>query len=269
MTRLAIVIVAYNARTDLERCLRSLTSAPPDISHAIVVVDNASRDGAPDMVRERFPHVTLVPSSENLGFSRANNVGIRASASELVLLLNPDTVVPPGAIDALVARFDATPAAVAAGPRIVDGSGRAELSFGPVPTPFGELRQKVLGALHAGRVQPASAWVERLTRRERWVPWVTGACLLVRRVAAEAVGLLDERYFLYWEDVDFCLRLQAHGKVLFTPAAEVVHLRGRSTSQARGPAADAYRGGQLAFYAAHQPHWLPWLRWYLRRRLPE
>jgi N-acetylglucosaminyl-diphospho-decaprenol L-rhamnosyltransferase len=152
----------------------------------------------------------------------------------------------------------------------VDGSGRAELSFGPMPTPFGELRRKVLGTLHARHLQPASAWVERLTRRERPVTWVSGACLLVRRTAAEAIGLLDERYFLYWEDVDFCVRLQARGKVLFAPAAEVVHLRGRSTSHARGPAADAYRRGQLAFYAAHQPRWLPLVRWYLgRRRLPE
>jgi N-acetylglucosaminyl-diphospho-decaprenol L-rhamnosyltransferase len=267
VTRVAIVIVAWNARTDLERCLRSLAASPPTVSHTIIVVDNASDDGAPEMVASRFPGIRLIRSGENLGFARANNVGIRASASDLVLLLNPDTVVPAGSLDALVARLDRVPAATAAGPRIVDGSGRAEVSFGPMPTPLGEFRQKTVSALHGRRIWPVSAWVERRTRREQFVPWVTGACLLVRRDAAEAVGLLDERYFLYWEDVDFCARLRAAGgRILFTPVAEVVHLRGRSTRGARDPASEAYRRGQLTFYATHQPEWLPALRWYLGRR---
>jgi N-acetylglucosaminyl-diphospho-decaprenol L-rhamnosyltransferase len=267
VTRLAIVIVGFNARTDLERCLRSLSTHPPSTPHATIVVDNASSDGAPDMVSSRFPDVRLVRSPENLGFSRGNNLGIRALPSELVLLLNPDTVVPEGAIDALIGRLDATPSAVAAGPRIVDGAGRAELSFGPMPSPLGEFRQKAFAALHARGAWPVSAWVEHLTRRERFAAWVTGACLLARRAALDAVGLLDERYFLYWEDVDLCVRLRAAGgRILFTPAAEIVHLRGRSTARARGPAADAYRRGQLLFYETHQPAWTPLLRWYLARQ---
>lgn len=267
MIRLAIVIVAWNARTDLERCLRSLHAAPPSVPHEVFVVDNGSTDGAPEMVAARFPGARLMRSDENLGFARANNLAIRASTGEFVLLLNPDTVAPPGTIDALVERLEAIPAAAAAAPRIVDGSGRAELSYGPMPTPLGELRQRTLHSLLARRVWPATAWVERRTRGERFVAWATGACLLVRRADAFAVGLLDERYFLYWEDVDFCVRLRAAGRrILFTPAAEIIHLRGRSTSGARGPAADAYRRGQLLFYATHQPRWVPALRWYLDRR---
>jgi GT2 family glycosyltransferase len=104
------------------------------------------------------------------------------------------------------------------------------------------------------------------------VDWVSGACLLVRRADAEAVGLLDERYFLYTEDVDFCAAIRARGRrILFTPAAQIVHLRGRSRQTAPGPSEKAYRRSQIAFYEKHHPRWAPWLRLYLRLkgRLPD
>jgi GT2 family glycosyltransferase len=114
--------------------------------------------------------------------------------------------------------------------------------------------------------------VERMTQRPREVDWVSGACLLVRRAEAEAVGLMDERYFIYAEDVDFCAAIRARGRsVLFTPAAQVVHLRGRSVASARGATERAYRRSQIAFYEKHHPRWAPWLRGYLRvrGRLPD
>ena len=126
---LSIVVVSWNARADLERCLSSLSVAPPRIDHEIVVVDNASTDGAPDMVAERFPLVRLIRAGGNLGFAKANNVGIRATTGELVLLLNPDTVVEPHALDRLIARLEERPEVAIAGPRIVDSAGRAELSL--------------------------------------------------------------------------------------------------------------------------------------------
>jgi hypothetical protein len=109
--------------------------------------------------------------------------------------------------------------------------------------------------------------VERATRRPRAPDWVTGACLLVRRRDAEAVGLLDERYFMYTEDVDFCAAIRARGrKILFTPDVEIVHLRGRSGASAAGQTRRAYRQSQLAFYEKHHPGWAPVLRLYLRLR---
>jgi GT2 family glycosyltransferase len=106
-----------------------------------------------------------------------------------------------------------------------------------------------------------------MTRRERDVDWVSGACLLVRRTDAEAVGLMDERYFMYAEDVDFCAAVRARGRrVLFSPAAEVVHLRGRSRATASTAAEQAYRRSQIAFYEKHHPGWVPWLRWYLKMK---
>jgi GT2 family glycosyltransferase len=262
---LTIIIVAWNAREDLERCLHALTVSPAAIPHEIVVVDNGSEDGTPEMVRARFPAVRLMAIGENLGFAKANNLGISASSGELVLLLNPDTLVPAGAVDTLAQRLRATPVAAAAGPRIVDPDQRVELSFGPAPGVLGEAYQKSLGALYGAGVPTVRSWVTRRAARERFVDWVSGACLLVRRADAEHVGLLDERYFLYWEDVDFCSALRAQGRrILFTPAAEIVHARGRSTAQAPVWVRRWYREGQLAFYAKHRPAWLPVVRAYLR-----
>jgi GT2 family glycosyltransferase len=262
--RLSIVIVNFNGAGFLENCLRSLTATPPATASEVVVVDNASPDGSGALVRN-FPSARLIQLPQNVGFSAGNNAGIRATTGELVMLLNNDTIVPPGAIDRLIGRLDADPAAAIAGPRLVDAEGAAELSFGPMISPLSELRQKVVMGLHQRRFAPVASWVERVTRRDRYVDWVSGACLLVRRAVAEQAGLLDERFFLYTEDVDFCASVRSLGwKVLFTPAAEIVHLRGRSRATAARQMNVAYRRSHLAFYEKHHPRIVPLLRAYLR-----
>ncbi len=266
MIELSIVIVSYNARADLERCLNSLAQHPPRVSHETIVVDNASTDGSADAAG-RFPDVHVIRSARNGGFSAGNNLGIRASRGELILLLNSDTIVPEGALDALVARLRAEPDVAVAGPRLVDGEGRAELSFGPMISPLNEWRQRrLIRALARGDAGVVSA-VEAMTRVEQYPDWVTGACLLVRRDDAEAVGLLDERYFMYTEDVDFCAAVRARGRrVLFTPVAEVVHLRGRSAAGAPAATRAGYVRSHLAFYRKHHPLLAPWLALYRRLR---
>jgi GT2 family glycosyltransferase len=214
----------------------------------------------------------VIEPGRNLGFAAGSNLGIRATTAELILLLNPDTVVRPGGLASLIAALDARRDAAAAGPRLVDAAGRPELSFGRMIGPFAEWRQKLLVKGHDRHVAPVSAYVARLTSQSRDVDWVSGACLLVRRADAESVGLLDERYFMYAEDVDFCAALRARGRaVIFRPAAEVMHLRGRSVSSRRAPTETAYRRSQLAFYEKHHPAWAPILRLYLkvRGRLPD
>jgi len=262
---LSIVIVSFNASTDLARCLESLHASPAEIRHDIVVVDNASTDGAPAMARGRWPLVQVIEMGTNAGFAAAANAGIRATGGELVLFLNGDTVVPAGAIDTLVARLVAHPSAAAAGPRLVDASGRPELSFGSMISPVAELRQKMVGRLYEARIPAVEEWIDRRTRRESFVDWVSGACLLTIRRDAEGVGLLDERYFLYTEDVDFCAALRARGRrILFAPAAEITHLRGRSRDTSPDRMNAAYRRSQIAFYEKHHPRWAPALRTYLR-----
>ena len=262
---LAIIIVSYNAREDLEACLASLAAHPPAISHEVVVVDNASRDGSADAVARRAPLVQLVRQSRNTGFAVGTNIGIRRTRGELILLLNSDTIVPPGAIDTLIARLRAWPSAAAAGPKLVDANGRVELSFGPMIGPIAELSQKILTRLHERGFAPARRWIQHVTAVEHPVDWVSGAALLVYRRDAEAVGLLDERFFLYTEDVDFCAALRQRGRqVLFTPAAQITHLRGRSRASVPHRMNAAYRRSQLAFYAKHHPRWLPVLKVYLK-----
>lgn len=263
-TDLAIVIVSHNAREDLERCLQSLLDHPPATPHDILVVDNASSDGSVESVRRRWPEVRVVEAGANLGFGGGNNLGIRQSQGELVLLLNSDTIVPAGAIDRMVDELVRHREAAILGPRLVDRQGKAELSFGRMIGPFAELIQKTLVWLHERRFPPAERYVDRRTRSARTVDWVSGACLLVRRADAVKAGLLDERYFLYCEDVDFCAAVRRLGRsVRFAPVAEIVHLRGRSRAAAPDWATAAYRRSQLAFYAKHHPRWVPLLRLYL------
>ncbi len=267
MPRLAIVIVTYNSRGHVDGCLESLTRTPPRVDREVVVIDNASTDGTADAIRTRWPATRVIEAGANVGFARANNIGFRQTFGELVLLLNPDTVVLAGAIDALVAALDARPDAAVAGPRLVDAEGRAELSFGAMMSPMAELRQKVLVKGHHRRIPVVTATVERMTRRARDVDWVSGACLLVRRTDADAVALMDERYFMYTEDVDFCAAIRARGRtVIFTPDAQVTHLRGQSRATDRRAADEAYRQSQIAFYDKHHPAWALLLRAYLKIR---
>ena len=257
MTSLSIIIVSFNARGDLERCLESLHAALPATLHEMLVVDNQSTDGSAEAVR-RWPSVRVIQTGANVGFARAINAGIRASTGSCLLLLNSDTIVPAGAIDQLVAAIEAHPDVAVAGPRLVDGQGRAELSFGRMMGPWNELRQKRLAR---------SDRVETLTRECQYPDWVSGACLLVRRADAEAVGMFDERYFMYGEDVDFCAAIRARGRrILFTADVEVVHLRGRSAAAAPAATEDAYRRSRIAFYEKHHPLWAPVLKVYLRVR---
>ena len=254
MTRLSIVIVSFNARADLVHCLLSLKKNPPALDHEIIVVDNASSDGSREAA-QKVPGVQVVAMGRNAGFSAANNAGIRESAGDLLLLLNSDTLVPPGALDALIARLAATPQAGIAGPRLVDGDGRPELSFGRMISPLNELWQQ----------RRTPQWIETETAREQFVDWVSGACLLVYRADADAAGLLDERFFLYTEDVDFCHAVRRLGrKVLFTPVATITHLRGRSRASQPEASRRAYRQSQMAFYQKHHPLFVPWLKLYLR-----
>ena len=261
---LAIIIVSYNVRGELLACLDSIVGHTAPYPTQIVVVDNASTDGTIEAVRAHSPDVRVIDAGGNLGFARANNIGIKATQSEFVLLLNPDTISPPGAIPALVRGLALHPEAAAAGPRLIDAEGFPELSFGSAIGPIGELRQKVIGGLYDRRVRRVVRMVDEWARQPGPREWVSGACLLLRRADLEDVGLLDERYFMYTEDVDLCVSLRRRGRtVLFLPQAEVLHLRGRSAG--RNPATERLRrSSQLAYYEKHHPRWVRPLRAYLR-----
>ena len=272
MPRLSIVIVTFNSAAEIDACLASLVPHAAAADVETLVVDNASSDGTVDAIRSRWPDVRVLEGGRNLGFAGGSNLGIRQTSGELILLLNPDTIARAGALETLVRALDARPDAAIAGPRLVDAAGHPELSFGCMIGPIAELRQKLLVKGNDRGIGPISGYIERLTTRPRDVDWVSGACLLVRRADAEAAGLLDERYFMYAEDVDFCAAVRKRGRaVIFAPNAEVVHLRGRSVATRPRATEAAYRRSQLAFYEKHHPAWAPVLRLYLklRGRLPD
>ena len=261
---LAVVIVTYNSRAEIGACLASLAEISAAASVEIVVVDNGSTDGTVDWIRTQAPFVRVIEPGGNVGFARANNAGARQARGDYLLLLNPDTVVSAGALPRLLAALAADQAAAVAGPRLVDGDGRPEISFGPPISPWGELKQKLLMTMYNRHVAAAVRYVERVSRNAGERAWVTGACLLIRRADWDAVGGFDERFFLYTEDVDLCASVRARGRrVLFVPDAEVRHLRGRSAG--RNPMTEQLRRrSQVAYYEKHQPRWAGVLRLYLR-----
>jgi N-acetylglucosaminyl-diphospho-decaprenol L-rhamnosyltransferase len=266
MPALDIIIVNFKTRDELLACLASLAAHPPSSEHQIFVVDNASSDGGIEAVRSRWPGVQIIALPRNVGFGAANNVALRASTAPLVLFLNSDALVTKGSVDTLMARLAETGAA-AAGPRLIDADGQPEISYGSMLSPLAELVQLVRQRAAASSNRMARRYVAGLLSRERDVDWVSGACLLVRREAAVTAGLFDERYFLYEEDVDFCAGLRAHGgRILFTPRAELIHLRGRSRRAAGGRSTTEYDRSHLAFYEKHAPGWAPWLRLWLKIR---
>lgn len=260
-----VIIVNHNTRDELRACLASLLRDRPASLKRVFVVDNASTDGSAAAVRSGWPDVDVIPLDRNAGFAAANNVALRQATAPLVLLLNSDTIVTAAAIDRLVERLLATEA-TAAGPRLVDEAGYPEVSFGSMLAPASELVQAIRVRLSRSRGTLASRYIRGLVSRERDADWVSGACLLVWRDAALAVGGLDERYFLYEEDVDFCAALRARGgRILFTPHAAITHLRGRARAAA-GHGTAHYDRSHLAFYDKHLPRWAPLLRRWLRLR---
>jgi N-acetylglucosaminyl-diphospho-decaprenol L-rhamnosyltransferase len=261
--RLSVLVVSYNVAPLLRECLASLAEADE-----VVVVDNASSDGSTEMVRREFPGVTLVASRENRGFSAAVNVAAGAATGDLLLLLNPDAAVAPGVLGAMRAALGRRPDAAAIGFRQVDSRGAFQLSFGPPPSLVLELiRMIVQRRLDAGDRRLARL-VDRLVSRPVKVPWVSGSAFLVRRAAFEAVGGFDEAFFLYFEDIDFCLRLRKEvGSVYYVPEPSVLHHRGRSAAGDPAEAGRAYRRSQLLYWRRYRGDGVARLiQWYQRLR---
>lgn len=261
---IAVIIVTYNSRDEIGPCLESLVGHTAPFEASFTVVDNQSTDGTVAAVRQQWPMVQVIEVGANVGFARANNLGIRATESEYVVVLNPDTVAPPGALQTLVRGLAAHPEAAIAGPRLLNERGFPEISWGPPIGPRGEFTQKLLSGLYHRKVRRVVRYVDRLSRQSREVAWVSGACMAIRRADLEAVGLFDERYFMYTEDVDLCLAVRARGRrVLYVAQAEIIHHRGRSA--AHNPETERHRRrSQLAYYEKHHPAWAPVLRGYLK-----
>ena len=249
--RVTAVVVSYNTREELRRCLASIR-AHAGLPCDVVVVDNASADGSADMVHTEFPEARLVRNRENVGFSRANNQGLREATAPCVLILNSDAELTPGALPALAALLATRPRLGAVGPRTLSPDGTVQVSFGPALTPLSEWRQRRL--VRGVKRHDPTALADATARAdvEQEPDWLSGSCLLARRDALDAVGGFDEGFFLYEEDADLCLRLRRAGwGILFTPAAQVVHHLGRSMEADPARARLEYHRSHLRFYRKH------------------
>jgi len=244
-----VVIVSYNERDRLLACCESALAAGPETR--VIVVDNGSSDGSPDAVRGHLPASDLLEMGTNLGFGAAVNRGIAVGNAPLVLLLNNDARLRDNSLDLLVsAMLDSRIAA--AGPRLLGNSGQVELSIGRTMGPLNEAMFKFLGSLYRDGNGPLGHLVERYYSKNRWTRSLSAACLLLRREALGQVGVFDERFFLYAEDVDLCRRLRHAGwRLRFVADAVVEH--DRSVSSRKDPllVALAYRRSQMAFYRKH------------------
>jgi hypothetical protein len=232
--RLSILIVSWNTKALLAGCLESVwaeleRTLPPEEAD-VCVIDNASADGSAAMVAERFPWVRSFANHENVGFARANNQALAQTAGDAVLLLNPDTVLHPGALAALLDFLASRPRAGALGARLVNADGSLQPSCHPMLTPAREFWRLIfLDRLFPRATYPMHRWDAVTPRR---VEAIKGACLLLRRQALDEVGRLDESYFMYTEEVDLCYRLsQAGWELWYEPAAVVTHFGGASANQ--------------------------------------
>jgi GT2 family glycosyltransferase len=228
--KLSIVIVNWNTRELLAQCLESIYDPLSRKDIEVFVIDNASSDGSSEMVKEWFPQVRLIENEQNVGFARANNQAIHSCESRYILLLNSDTIVKPHAFHELVSFMDTHPDVGACGARLLNPDGSLQYSCSPAPSLVGEFKR----LFHLPGVRPdgyylMQEWDQNLARQ---VDVILGACLMLRSEVLDQVGMLDEDYFMYSEEVDLCHRIKVAGWGLYwVPQAQVVHLGGQSTRQ--------------------------------------
>lgn len=231
----SVIIVSWNARDYLKQCLESLTPVVCRYPMEIIVVDNASTDGSPEMVKSAFPHVRLIRSSANLGFARGNNLGIQSSHGRYLCLINSDVKVLSDCISRLVGFCEQHPEVGMVGPRLTGGNGKLQRSCRGFPT----LWNMLCRALALDTIFPRcklftgyslSYWSQDDTRA---VDILTGCFWLIRRQTLPRVGLLDESFFMYGEDMDWCKRFWENGSSLaFVSSAEAIHYGGGSSVNA-------------------------------------
>ena len=257
MTDLSIVIVNWNTREYLLRCLRSVLALRDRDSREVIVVDNGSQDGSAGEVKRLFPDIDLIENEQNFGFARATNQGISRSSGRYILLLNPDTEVLEGSIESIVAFMKSRPEAGIAGAQLLNEDGSRQNSIANFPSLTTELFNKSLLRRLFPRRYPGKE-IEYPDAIE--VDSVIGACMVTRREALERVGVLDEDYFLFFEETDWCYRMKAAGwRVYHVPQAKVIHFQGKGADRRKREAKVEYFLSRYHFFKKNRGR----LQWFL------
>ncbi|MDD5008629.1 MAG: glycosyltransferase family 2 protein [Candidatus Omnitrophica bacterium] len=238
---LSVVIVNWNTRLLLKQCIDSIHKATKRISYEIIVADNDSKDGSQEMIASEYKDVILIKNNKNLGFNRANNQAIKESKGDYILILNPDTIVLDDATEKMVKYMRENPQAAALGCKILNGDGTLHPYFRKIPTLGKEIIRLML---------PERFTLDELKTKDidyehsREIEVLSGCCMLVRRSTFDKIGLLDERYFMYGDDIDLCHQIRKNRmKIFYIPDASIIHFMKGSSRQCKAEMSiEAYKG---------------------------
>ena len=251
----SIIIVNWNTKELLRNCLKSVFEQTVNVDYEVIVVDNASTDGSSEMLQNDFPQVILIENDENRGFAAANNQAIAVAKGRYVLLLNSDTIVLDKAIEKTIFFANENQEAGAVGCRVLNPDGSLQMTCFMFPS----ILNMILSSTYLYKIfsknkffgREQMTWWDRNDVRE--VDVITGCFMLVRREAIEQTGNLDESFFVYGEETDWCYRLKKNGwKVMFTPVGQIIHFGGQSTRQIRVEMILQLRGSILLFIRKHK-----------------
>lgn len=250
----SIIIVNWNVRDLLERCLESIQRSAAGMAHEIIVVDNASQDGSAEMVRERFPRTIVLENPSNLGFSKGNNQALAWSTAPYLLLLNPDAEIQGDGLPLMTRHMETHPEVGILGPQLLNPDGTVQSSrrrFPTLATAF--LESTVLQEwFPRNRVLSRYYMLDLPNQEEAEADWVVGACMMVRREAYQEAGPLDEGFFMYSEELDWCYRIKGLGwKVVHFPSAKVIHHEGRSSGQVVPQRHIRFQASKVRFFRKH------------------
>jgi GT2 family glycosyltransferase len=252
MVDLSVSVVSFQTPGLLRQCLAALAAERSRLDLEVTVVDNASHDGSVELVRSEFAWVSLIANARNAGFGAAHNQALRRARGRYWMVLNSDAAPKPGALRALVDALDADAGLAAAGPKLRYPSGEVQ----PSRRRFPSVATLFLESTQLQRFWPDNAVLSRYYVQDRSddvaqeVDWLVGACLCLRADAMRQVGLFDERYFMYSEEIDLCRRLRAHGwRVRYVPQAEVVHIEGGSSRADLAARDQRFQASKLAYAA--------------------
>ena len=255
---LSVVIVSWNVFDLLRLCLRSLESQKatpiPALSNEVIVVDCASSDGSVEMVRREFPQVRMIASEENLGYARGNNLGVSQAHGQCVLILNPDTEVVGEALATMICYLEDHPRVGAVGPRLRYPDGTFQPSRRRFPTPATGFFESTL--LH--QWFPNNPFARRYHMADlpddlpQSVDWLVGAALMIRREAWQQIGPLDEGFFMYFEELDWCRRCREAGwEIHYRPVAEILHHEGKSSEQVVTARTIRFQRSKIRYFAKY------------------
>jgi GT2 family glycosyltransferase len=252
---LSIIIVSYNVKRLLKKCVDSIFRFQKDLKFEVMVIDNHSEDQSTGMLKEEFAQIELWENKENIGFSAACNQGVKKSRGRYVLLLNPDTEFTPGGITKMIEFMKANPRVGICGPRMIDPQGKVHYSCRSFPSYLTAISsgQSILNRLFPDNpLSKRYLLKDQDQSRNKEVDWVSGSCLLTRREVFERIGLLDELFFMYVEDVDFCFRAKkANFLIYYFPETVVIHYIGKSTQRRKPRMQVEHHRSMYHFFRKH------------------